>query len=146
MARMLDLIPRTNIIFPMRNVFDRFFEDTMAPSFLSEEKMFVPAFDITESEKEYKVVAELPGMDEKELDVTFTDGILTVKGEKKQETEDKGETYHRIERRYGSFQRSFRIPDHVQADKIEATYKDGVLKLMIPKSEESEVKKIEIKN
>ena len=128
----------------MRDVFDRFLEDTAVHSFLREGKMFVPAFDITEGEKEYTVIAELPGMDEKDLNVTFTDGILTVKGEKKQESEDKGETYHRIERRYGSFQRSFRIPDHIQADKIEATYKDGVLKLTIPKSEESEPKKIEI--
>jgi len=129
----------------MRDVFDRFFEGSMDPSYLSDEKMFIPAFDITESEKEYKVVAELPGMDEKDLDVTLTDGILTVKGEKKQETEDKGETYHRIERRYGSFQRNFRIPDHVVVDEIEATYKDGVLKLTIPKSEEIGMKKIEIK-
>jgi HSP20 family protein len=143
---MLDLIPRTSFMFPVRGMFDRFFDDERIGNILSEDKSFVPAFDISESDTEYSVVAELPGIDEKDLDVTLADGILTIKGEKKQETEEKGETYHRIERRYGSFQRSFRIPDGVQGDKIDATYKDGILKLMIPKSENSEVKKIEIKH
>lgn len=146
MARMFDLIPRTSFMFPVRDMFDRFFDDERTGNILSEDRSFVPAFDISESDTEYSVVAELPGIDEKDLDVTLTDGILTIKGEKKQETEEKDETYHRIERRYGSFQRSFRMPDGVQGDKIDATYKDGVLKLMIPKSETSEVKKIEIKH
>ncbi|HOO89371.1 MAG TPA: Hsp20/alpha crystallin family protein, partial [Syntrophales bacterium] len=71
--------------------------------------------------------------------------MLSIKGEKKKETEEKGETYHRIERTYGSFNRSFRIPDAVEADKVEATYKNGILKLVIPKSKESAVKKITVK-
>jgi HSP20 family protein len=146
MARMFDLIPRTSFMFPVRDMFDRFFDDERVGNILSEDKSFVPAFDIAESDTEYSVIAELPGIDEKDIDVTLTDGILTIKGEKKQETEEKDGTYHRIERRYGSFQRSFRMPDGVQGDKIDATYKDGVLKLMIPKSENSEVKKIEIKH
>ena len=75
----------------------------------------------------------------------MSEGILSVKGEKKHEEEEKGEDYHRIERRYGSFHRSFRIPGKVDVDKIDANYKDGVLKLMIPKSEGSETKKIEVK-
>jgi HSP20 family protein len=146
MARMFDLIPRTSFMFPVRDMFDRFFDDERVGNILSEDKSFVPAFDIAESDTEYSVIAELPGIDEKDIDVTLTNGILTIKGEKKQETEEKDGTYHRIERRYGSFQRSFRMPDGVQGDKIDATYKDGVLKLMIPKSETSEVKKIEIKH
>jgi HSP20 family protein len=146
MARMFDLIPRTSFMFPVRDMFDRFFDDERVGNILSEDKSFVPAFDIAESDTEYSVIAELPGIDEKDIDVTLTDGILTIKGEKKQETEEKDGTYHRIERRYGSFQRSFRMPEGVQGDKIDATYKDGVLKLMIPKSETSEVKKIEIKH
>jgi HSP20 family protein len=81
----------------------------------------------------------------KDLDVTLLDGLLTVKGEKKQEKEDKDENYHRVERHYGSFERSFRIPEKVKADKLEATYKDGILKIFLPKSEASEVKKIEVK-
>jgi HSP20 family protein len=146
MARMLDLIPRTSFMFPMRNVFDTFFDDRHAKTLLDEERSFVPAFDISESDKEYSVVAELPGIGEKDLEVTLSDGILTVKGEKKQDKEETGETYHRIERRYGSFQRSFRIPEHVEFEKIDAMFKDGVLRLTIPKSEEREVKKIEIKH
>jgi len=146
MARMFDLIPRTSVMFPVRDMFDRFFDDERVGNILSEDKSFVPAFDISESDTEYSVVAEMPGIDKKDLDVMLTDGILTIKGEKKQETEEKGETYHRIERRYGSFQRSFRMPDGVQSDKIDATYKDGILKLLIPKSETSEAKKIEIKH
>ena len=67
-----------------------------------------------------------------------------MKGEKKQETEEKGDTYHRIERTYGSFHRSFRIPDAIQGDKVDATYKDGILKLVIPKAEGSAVKKIKV--
>lgn len=146
MARMFDLIPRTSFMVPVRDMFDRFFDDEVVGNILSEDKSFVPAFDISENDTEYSVVAELPGIDEKDLDVTLTDGILTIKGEKKQETEEKGETYHRIERRHGSFQRSFRMPEGIQGDKIDATYKDGVLKLMIPKSETGDVKKIEIKH
>jgi HSP20 family protein len=146
MTRMFDLIPRTSFMFPVRNMFDRFFDDEVVGNILSENKSFVPVFDISENDTGYSVVAELPGIDEKDLDVTLTDGILTVKGEKRQETEEKGEAYHRIERRYGSFQRSFRMPDGIQGDKIDATYKNGVLKLMIPKSENSEAKKIEIKH
>lgn len=146
MTRMFDLIPRTSFMFPVRNMFDRFFDDEVVGNILSENTSFVPVFDISENDTGYSVVAELPGIDEKDLDVTLTDGILTVKGEKRQETEEKGEAYHRIERRYGSFQRSFRMPDGIQGDKIDATYKNGVLKLMIPKSENSEAKKIEIKH
>jgi HSP20 family protein len=146
MSRMSYLVPRTAMAFPVGKVLERFFDDTVLPSFLSEERSFVPVFDITENKDTYTVVAELPGMDESDLTVTFSDGILTVEGEKKQESENKGETYHRIERRYGSFRRSFRIPDDIQEDNIEATYKNGVLTLTVPKSEEKEARKIEIKH
>ncbi len=137
------LIPRTSLIPGGRDFFDRFFEDEFLP--LRGEKNWAPAFDISENEKEYMVSAELPGIDEKDLDITITGGMLSVKGEKKKEKEEKGETYHRIERSYGSFSRSFRIPDAVQEDKVGATYKDGILKLILPKAKESTVKKITIK-
>ena len=145
MTRLLSLIPRTNSFLPTRDLFDRFFEDMSLPSILDSEDSWVPAFDITENDKGYLVTAELPGMDPKEVDVTFSEGILTVKGEKKDEKEDKGDNYHRIERRYGSFHRSFRIPGKVETDKIDANYKDGILKLSLPKVEGSETKKIEVK-
>jgi HSP20 family protein len=143
MKDVLSLIPRTGSIHSARDLFDRLFEDELLP--LRGEKSWAPAFDISENEKGYTVSAELPGIDEKDLEITIAGGMLSVKGEKKQETEEKGETYHRIERTYGSFQRSFRIPDAVQGDKVDATYKDGILKLVIPKAEESAVKKIKIK-
>ena len=145
MTRLFDLIPSTNNLTPTRNLFDNFFEGWNVPSLFGEEKTWVPAFDIAETEKDYIITAEVPGIEAKDLDVTFTEGVLTVKGEKKQEKEDKGEDYHHIERHYGSFHRSFRIPGKVQVDKIDSNFKDGVLKLTLPKSEESETKKIEVK-
>ena len=148
MTRMLQLIPsRRNFLslIPELDLFDRFFDDHPLHSLLGEEKVLSPAFDISETEKEYVITGEIPGIDVKKLDVTLLDSILTVKGEKKQEKEEKDEDYHRVERHYGSFERSFRIPEKVKADKLEATYKDGILKIFLPKSEASEVKKIEVK-
>jgi len=143
MKDVLSLIPRTGSLQSARDFFDRFFDDEFLT--LRGEKSLAPAFDISENEKAYTVTAELPGIDEKDLEVTMAGGMLSVKGEKRQESEEKGETYHRIERTYGSFHRSFRIPDSVQEDKVDATYKNGILKLVIPKAKESSVKKITIK-
>lgn len=144
MASLLNLIPkRENIL--TTDVFDRFFNDFYPLSMLKEKDELNPAFDIVENEKEYVVSAELPGMEVKDIDVTLSDGILTVKGEKRQEHEDKGEDYHRIERRYGSFHRSFRMPGKIKMDGVDANYKDGILSLTLPKTEESETKKIEVK-
>jgi len=145
MTRMLNLIPRTGVFTPRRDLFDSFFEDWNAPSLFSEEKTWMPAFDIAENEKEYIVTAEMPGIVSKDLDVTYTDGILSIKGEKKQETEEKEKDYHRVERRFGTFNRSFRIPGKVKTDKVDANFKDGILTLTLPKSEEDQVKKIEVK-
>ncbi len=145
MSRLLSLIPSGGSYLPTRDLFDRFFDDWSLPTLFTEEDKWIPAFDITENEKEYIVTAELPGMDAKDVDVTLSEGILSVKGEKKHEKEDKGENFHRIERRYGSFHRSFRIPGKVKSDKVDASYKDGILKLTLPKEEGSETKKIEVK-
>ena len=145
MTRLLSLIPRTGTFMPSSGLFDRFFDDWSLPALFTEENAWIPAFDITENEKEYVVTAELPGIDVKDVDITFTEGVLSVKGEKKHEKEDKGEDYHRIERHYGSFHRSFRIPGNVEADRVDAKYKDGILKLILPKAEGSETKKIEVK-
>ncbi|UCF72634.1 MAG: Hsp20/alpha crystallin family protein [Deltaproteobacteria bacterium] len=148
MTRMLQLVPRRESflsLIPELDLFDRFFNDLSLPSFFGEEKLLVPAFDISETEKEYVITGEIPGMDVKDLDVTLLDGVLTVKGEKNQKKEDKDENYHRVERSYGSFQRNFRIPEKVETDKLDATYKDGILKLTLPKAEVNEVKKIEVK-
>jgi len=148
MTRMLELVPRTSnwlSLMPEIDLFDRMFSDWSVPSLWIEEKVVVPAFDITENEKEYVISGEIPGIDPKDLDVTLTDGILSIKGEKKQESEEKEENYHRIERHYGSFQRSFRLPENIRREELDANYKDGILRLTLPKSKESEVKKIEVK-
>ena len=106
-----------------------------------------PAVDVAETEKGYEITAELPGMDEKNIEVKFADGILTIKGEKHEEKEEKKKDYYLSERSYGSFQRSFQVPDSVQADKIEANFKKGVLTVSLPKSAEAQkaVKKIDVK-
>jgi HSP20 family protein len=106
-----------------------------------------PAVDIAERDREYEIIAELPGMEEKDIDVKFADGVLTVKGEKKEEKEEKKKDYYLSERRFGSFQRSFRVPEGVDADKIDASFKNGVLTVVLPKSAEAQKreKKIAIK-
>ena len=106
-----------------------------------------PAVDVAEKEKEYEVTAELPGMEEKDIDVKFADGVLTIKGEKHEEKEEKRKDYYLSERRFGSFQRSFQVPEGVDADKIEASFKNGVLTVVLPKTAEAQKreKKIAIK-
>ena len=107
----------------------------------------VPAVDIAEKDKEYEITAELPGMDESNIDVKFADGLLTIKGEKKEEKEEKKKDYYLSERRYGSFERRFQIPEGVDSDKIEATFKKGLLTVMLPKTAAAQTaeKKIAIK-
>ena len=107
----------------------------------------MPAIDIAESEKGYEIKAELPGMDEKGIEVKVTDGSLTIKGEKQEEKEEKEKDYYLQERRYGSFERSFELPDSVDPDKIEASFKKGVLTVTLPKKAEAQkpAKKIEVK-
>lgn len=111
-----------------------------------DDKTWLPDLDISETDKEIIVRAEVPGIEKDDIDITLTDGLLTIQGEKKHEDEEKNEDYHRVERRYGSFARTLRLPSEVGHDQIDANYKDGVLKLVIPKPEKAEAKKIEIKN
>jgi HSP20 family protein len=105
---------------------------------------WLPAIDVTETKNEIVVNAEIPGMDPKEIDISLSKGTLTIKGEKKQELDEKEENYHLIERRYGSFARSITLSEGVESDKISASYKDGVLKITLPKSEEAKRKQIKI--
>lgn len=107
-----------------------------------------PAVDVAETEKAYEITAELPGLDEKNIEVNVANGGLTIKGEKKEEKEEKNKGYYVSERRYGSFERYFGLPEDVEADKIEATFKNGVLKVTLPKTAEAQkpAKKIEVKS
>jgi HSP20 family protein len=106
-----------------------------------------PAMDVAETDKTYEITAELPGMIESEVQVVASNGVLTIKGEKKEEKEEKKKDYYLSERRYGSFDRRLRIPDGVDEDKIEATFKKGVLSVTIPKKPEAQKlgKKIDVK-
>ena len=106
-----------------------------------------PAVDIAESEKGYEITAELPGMDEQNVEVKVANGNLTIKGEKREEKEEKKKDYFLHERHFGSFERSFQLPEGVDADKIEANFKKGVLTVTLPKKLEAQkpTKKIEVK-
>lgn len=107
--------------------------------------VWTPAVDIHEQENEYVVKVELPGVSKDDVRITLESNILTIRGEKKRESEQKGENYHRMERSYGSFQRSFTLPTTVKSDKIDAIYKDGVLVVTLPKAEEAKPKQIEVR-
>jgi HSP20 family protein len=106
-----------------------------------------PNVDVAETDKAFEITAELPGMTEQNIDVSLSDGVLTLKGEKKEEKEQKEKGYYLSERRYGSFQRSFRLPDGVDENKIEANFEKGVLKITLPKTPEAvkQAKKIAVK-
>jgi HSP20 family protein len=132
--------------YPRRDWFERFFEDFTMPNVFSEETGFSPAFDVSETDEQLTVKAELPGIAEKDIDISISDGILTIKGEKKHEKEEEDARYHTVERRYGSFSRTMRLPTDVDTEKVDATFKDGVLRLTLPKSAASKPRKIEIKN
>ncbi|THJ20975.1 MAG: Hsp20/alpha crystallin family protein [Nitrospira sp. CG24E] len=106
---------------------------------------WVPSVDVTESEGEYQIKAEIPDVKKEDVKVTLEDGVLTIQGERKQEKEEKGKKYHRVERSYGSFIRSFTLPDLVDEEKVKAEFKDGVLNLQLPKSEKAKPKAIEVK-
>lgn len=99
------------------------------------ETEWAPRLDVTETEKTVEVKTELPGMTAKEVEVTLDRGLLVIKGEKKEEKEEKGRYYHRVERRHGTFCRSVRLPAEVKEENIEATFKDGVLTVTLPKVE-----------
>ena len=107
----------------------------------------VPAVDVVEKDKAYEITAELPGMDEKNIELKVSDGMLSITGEKSEEKEEKKKDYYLSERSYGSFERSFRIPEGVDADKIEASFKNGVLTVTLPKKAEAQKpeKKIAVK-
>jgi HSP20 family protein len=106
-----------------------------------------PCFDVSETDAEIKVTAELPGMDEKDIDVTLEDNVLVVKGEKKEEHEEDKKGYYYSERRYGHFQRVIPLPSEIDESKVSANFKNGVLQLSLPKTERAKArtKKIPIK-
>jgi HSP20 family protein len=105
---------------------------------------WAPSLDVSETQDRIVVKAEAPGIDPKAIDVSLSNGVLTLKGEKKKESEEKGENYHLVERSYGAFSRSVRLPAEVQEDKVKASYKDGILTITLPKSERAKERAIKI--
>ncbi|MFP3870600.1 MAG: Hsp20/alpha crystallin family protein [Syntrophobacteria bacterium] len=147
---MFELMPRRTrrglLARPRRDVWDWFFEGFEPPEKWPTEREWVPSFDVSETDSEIIVKVELPGMDVKDIDITLTDGVLTIQGEKKREDEDKKENYHRIERTSGSFCRRISLPVELKNEAIDATYKDGVLTVSLPKAEEQKPRKIDVKS
>ena len=105
---------------------------------------WTPSADITETDSAYLVKAEIPGVAKEDVKVTLQDGVLTIAGERHKEKEEKNKKFHRIERSYGSFMRSFRIPDDVDESAVKAEFKDGILNVTLTKSEKAKSKAIEI--
>ena len=105
---------------------------------------FIPPVDVYEDEHGLRLKLEVPGIDEKDLDVRIENNVLTIRGERKFEKEEKEENFHRIERRYGSFARSFTLPNTVDAEKVSAEYKNGVLELTLAKKAEAKPKQIKV--
>lgn len=112
---------------------DRFFNENLVRSGGS---TFIPSADISESEKAYELHLAVPGMKKEDFEIELNQGSLIIRGERKFSEENKGKTYHSIGTTYGSFSRSFSLPDHVAVSKIEANYKNGILEVIIPKDEE----------
>lgn len=125
-------------------VFENFWHGFEVPSLLRENGVSGMALDVrvdtSEDDKTYHVTAELPGMSEKDVEVTFADNTLTISGEKKEEKEVKEENYHRRERSFGSFRRAFTLPAEVDEEKINASFKDGVMTIELPKSQNAQKK------
>ncbi len=132
---------------PFRSLldFDPFFETVFDRSFPVPKAAFEPRIDVKETDKEYVISAELPGLNKKDFKLTLENDVLTLEGEKKYEHEEKDGNYYRSERSYGAFRRSFRLTDDIDREKIKADYKNGVLNITLPKTESAQSKAVEIK-
>lgn len=146
---MFDLIrkPFGGEVDRFRREWDGFFDRVFGQgSALSGGESLWPSVDVSESKGKYTVTAELPGLEAKDVDVSIEGDVLTIRGEKKKESEEEGENFHRVERSYGSFSRSFRLAGHVNPDKVKAKFKNGVLTLTLPKSAETVGRQIEVRS
>jgi HSP20 family protein len=128
----------------MRDDMDRLFETFFGKQPQTMDEFWRPAIDIEESNGNLLVRAEIPGMTKEDIKVSVKEDMLKISGERKQENETKEKTFHRIERSYGKFERIIRLPSEVDADKIKASYKDGVLNVTLPKPESMKPKQIDV--
>ena len=132
----------------MNMVFDRFFNDFRLSPFKDRDLTTLPKVDIKETKKEVLVSAELPGLEAKDLDISITDDVLTLRGEKRQESKREEENYFHMECAYGAFNRSIPLPSEVESNNVKAEFKNGILKIALTKKpeEQRKAKKIEIKS
>ena len=134
-------------VLSLKDEVNRLFDEFFSGGFftLPSKGEWLPALDVSETNTQVVVRAEVPGIDPKDIDVSITGDILTIKGEKREETAKEEQNYHRIERRYGSFQRVLTLPATVEASKVNASYKNGILTIFLDKKEESQGRNIQIK-
>lgn len=144
----MKIIPKLKKTLPAyRHDLERFFDDFLAPSSWAEHFDRLPEgalsfdMDVSESESEYHIEAEIPGMEEKDIEVSIEGSHLIIKGEKKEESQKKDKNYYSSERRYGSFTRAISLPENADVDKAQADYKSGVLEIHIPKAADSPKRK-----
>ena len=136
-----------NPFLSLHQEIDRLFDDFSRgwPSFATTGQQLVPSMDVSETDKEIEIAAELPGLEEKDVQVNVADNLLTIRGEKKAEKEEKDKDYRLVERSYGSFVRTLELPAGVDAGTIKASIEKGVLKVTVPKPAPAQVKKIDVK-
>ncbi|HET6489676.1 MAG TPA: Hsp20/alpha crystallin family protein [Syntrophales bacterium] len=142
-ARREEEYPLFSLQRDMNRLFDDFFRGfDLKPLRMADERWagFNPRMDLEETEKEYRITAELPGMEEKDVEVFLTGNSITLKGEKKEEKEEKGKNYYHTERSYGSFHRTVPLPDGIDLKKVDAEFKNGVLMVKLPKTVEAKTK------
>ena len=139
----------TQPFLSLQREIDRLFEDFTRgfPSFSAGNGgKLMPSTDVTETDKEIEITAELPGLEEKDVQINLSDNLLTIRGEKNAEKEEKDKNYRLVERSYGSFERSIALPEGVKSEGIKATIAKGVLTVKVPKPAQTQAKKIEVKS
>jgi len=122
------------------DIMDEFFNDAVN----TRRDNFVPSIDVSETENQFMITAELPGMSKDDISISLENGRLSISGERNFSNEEQGRTFHRVETQYGSFNRSFQLPDNISEESIKATYENGLLNITIEKSENEVKKQIEI--
>jgi HSP20 family protein len=129
----------------VRNEWDHFLTEFFGNGWEKNSNVWSPSVDISEDENEFTITADLPGISKKDINMNVKENVLTVSGNRNYEKKDENDTYNRMERGYGQFSRSFQLPDNVMENKITANFKNGVLTVCVPKSEELKPKEIAIK-
>jgi HSP20 family protein len=137
--------PASNPLFALQQEIDRLFEGFTRGFAGFPAREMMPSMDLSETDKEIEITTELPGLEEKDIELNVADNILTIRGDKKNEREETKKDYHLVERSYGSFTRTVQLPDGVNADSIKAVMSKGVLKVTVPKPAPAQTKKIDIK-